>query len=241
MVATLAPAGATAAAATAAAGSAGGATILTPTSLALPSPARRRWQLLPYALAFVLGFGSVFTLLGLTVYVGGSILGLTLPPAWLTVLRQLGGVVLIVLGLNLAGLLRLDRLQRILAAVRCAPHRAGPARRADSARTPAAVRSDWGRSSRSAGRPASDPPWARSCGLSAIGPSAQVVALFAAYSLGLAVPFLVVALALERATALLPPSATAARSSWSVACSWPASAWPSSSTGWACWRAPSAS
>ncbi len=42
-------------------------------------------------------------------------------------------------------------------------------------------------------------------GLSAIGPSVQVVALFAAYSLGLAVPFLAMALALERSRALTAP------------------------------------
>jgi cytochrome c-type biogenesis protein len=208
MVAMLAPggataAGATAAAASASAGSAGGATILTPTSVALPSPARRRWQLLPYALAFVLGFGSVFTLLGLTVYVGGSILGLTIPPAALTVLRQLGGVVLIVLGLNLAGLLRLDRLQRSW-------------RPFDARLTERGLRGEpiGGTPAASFGlgaifalgwTPCIGPTLGAIIGLAAIGPSAQVVALFGAYSLGLAVPFLVAAMALDRSTALLQP------------------------------------
>src|SRR3989304_3453597 len=35
----------------------------------------RRWRALRAALAFVLGFGAIFTLLGLTVYVGGSVGG----------------------------------------------------------------------------------------------------------------------------------------------------------------------
>src|SRR3970282_2588240 len=38
----------------------------------------RRWRALRAALAFVLGFGAGFTLLGLTVYVGGSI-GVSVP------------------------------------------------------------------------------------------------------------------------------------------------------------------
>ncbi|HTS15871.1 MAG TPA: cytochrome c biogenesis protein CcdA, partial [Candidatus Sulfotelmatobacter sp.] len=42
-------------------------------------------------------------------------------------------------------------------------------------------------------------------GLSAAGPNAEVVALFAAYSVGLAVPFLVMALALERSRAVTAP------------------------------------
>jgi cytochrome c-type biogenesis protein len=190
-------------AAGATAGGSGTATILTPTSVALPSPTRRRWLLLPYALAFVLGFGSVFTLLGLTVYVGGSILGLTIPADVLTVLRQLGGIVLIVLGLNLAGILRLDRLQRSW-------------RPFDARLTERGLRGDpigetplgsfgLGAVFALGWTPCIGPTLGAILGLAAIGPSAQVVALFVAYSLGLAVPFLVAAMALDRSTALLQP------------------------------------
>ena len=42
-------------------------------------------------------------------------------------------------------------------------------------------------------------------GLSAIGPSVQVVALFVAYSFGLAVPFLLMAVALDRSRAWTRP------------------------------------
>jgi cytochrome c-type biogenesis protein len=55
----------------------------------------------------VLGFGAVFTLLGVTATYAGGALG-----QWLPVLRQVGGIVLIVMGLNLAGVLTIGRLQR---------------------------------------------------------------------------------------------------------------------------------
>ncbi len=177
----------------------GGAVVAT-----TPSPARRRWQLLPHALAFVLGFGSVFTLLGLTVYVGGSILGWTVPPEVLTVLRELGGLVLIVLGLNLAGILRFDRLQRSWR-----PFDALAARRAQAA-DPGAGHSPLGSFGLGAifalgWTPCVGPTLGAILGLAALGPSAQAVVLFVAYSLGLAVPFLVVAMALDRSTALMRP------------------------------------
>ncbi len=66
-----------------------------------------RWRALRYALAYVLGFGAVFTLLGVTATYAGGALG-----AWLPALRQVGGVILIVMGLGLAGLFDNARLQR---------------------------------------------------------------------------------------------------------------------------------
>jgi cytochrome c-type biogenesis protein len=66
-----------------------------------------RWLAFRHALAYVLGFGSVFTLLGVTATYAGGALG-----QWLPLLRQVGGVVLIVMGLSLAGVLDLARLQR---------------------------------------------------------------------------------------------------------------------------------
>jgi cytochrome c-type biogenesis protein len=66
-----------------------------------------RWTAFRHALAYVAGFGSVFTLLGVTatfVAAGFS--------EYLPVMRQIGGAILIILGLNLAGVLRIPRLER---------------------------------------------------------------------------------------------------------------------------------
>jgi cytochrome c-type biogenesis protein len=70
---------------------------------ALPS----RWIALRHAVAYVAGFGLVFTALGVTATFAGGALG-----AYLPALRQVGGVVLVVMGLNLAGILTIGRLQR---------------------------------------------------------------------------------------------------------------------------------
>ena len=66
-----------------------------------------RWLALRHSAAFVLGFGSVFTILGVTATFAAGPLFDYLP--WL---RTIGGVVLIVLGLSLAGILRVPVLER---------------------------------------------------------------------------------------------------------------------------------
>jgi cytochrome c-type biogenesis protein len=66
-----------------------------------------RWLALTHAAAFVVGFGAVFTLLGVTATYAAS--GLI---DYLPILRQLGGIVLIVMGLSLAGVLRIPVLER---------------------------------------------------------------------------------------------------------------------------------
>jgi cytochrome c-type biogenesis protein len=66
-----------------------------------------RWVALRHAIAYVAGFGLVFTALGVTATFAGGALGTYLPA-----LRQVGGLVLIVMGLNLAGILTIARLQR---------------------------------------------------------------------------------------------------------------------------------
>jgi cytochrome c-type biogenesis protein len=66
-----------------------------------------RWTAFRHAIAYVAGFGAVFTLLGVTATFAAAGLSDYLP-----VLRQIGGVILIVLGLNLAGVLRIPRLER---------------------------------------------------------------------------------------------------------------------------------
>jgi cytochrome c-type biogenesis protein len=66
-----------------------------------------RWTAFRHAVAFVAGFGLVFTLLGVTATFAAEGLAPVMP-----LLRQVGGVVLILLGLNLAGVLRIPGLDR---------------------------------------------------------------------------------------------------------------------------------
>jgi cytochrome c-type biogenesis protein len=66
-----------------------------------------RWLAVRHALAYVAGFGIVFTILGVTAtYVAGPLVD------FLPALRTLGGALLIVLGLNLAGAIRIPALDR---------------------------------------------------------------------------------------------------------------------------------
>ena len=66
-----------------------------------------RWLAMRHALAYVAGFGLVFTLLGVTAtYVAGPLVD------YLPLLRRIGGGLLILLGLNLAGVLRIAALDR---------------------------------------------------------------------------------------------------------------------------------
>ncbi len=66
-----------------------------------------RWVALKHAAAYVLGFGTVFTILGITAAYAGGILA-----EWLPILRQVGGIALILMGLSLAGIIDVARLQR---------------------------------------------------------------------------------------------------------------------------------
>lgn len=71
--------------------------------LARPS----RWTALRHALAYVLGFGGIFTLLGVTAaFAGGAIADYIRP------LRIIGGSLLVVMGLSLAGLIHVPVLER---------------------------------------------------------------------------------------------------------------------------------
>jgi cytochrome c-type biogenesis protein len=157
----------------------------------------RRAAVLPAALAFVAGFGAIFTLFGLTVYVGGSLLGLSIP-----VLRQVGGVLLVLLGLNLAGVLRIGLLARSWRPLE--PRISLRRDRSAVASSPvgalglgAIFAIGW--------TPCVGPTLGAIFGLASFGPSPQAVLLFAAYSLGLGVPFIGAAMALDRAPALIRP------------------------------------
>ena len=66
-----------------------------------------RWTAVRHATAYVAGFGTVFTLLGITAAFAGGALADYIPT-----LRIVGGVILVVMGLSLAGLLPIPFLQR---------------------------------------------------------------------------------------------------------------------------------
>jgi cytochrome c-type biogenesis protein len=66
-----------------------------------------RWAAVRHAFAYVAGFGTVFTLLGVTAAFAGGAMADFIQP-----LRIAGGVVLIVMGLSLAGILRVPFLER---------------------------------------------------------------------------------------------------------------------------------
>jgi cytochrome c-type biogenesis protein len=161
-------------------------------SAATMTAARRRWLVLPHALAFVLGFTAIFTALGLTVYVGRA-LQIDLP-----LLRVLGGAVLVVLGLNLMGVIRVPLLMRSWRPFDTfGSQRPAAANPLGAFGLGAIFAIGW--------TPCIGPTLGAILGLSALAPSAQVVALFVAYSIGLGVPFVALALALDRAPAMIRP------------------------------------
>ncbi|HYM82588.1 MAG TPA: cytochrome c biogenesis protein CcdA [Candidatus Dormibacteraeota bacterium] len=181
-----------------------------------------RWLAFRHAAAYVLGFGAVFTLLGITATFALGPLADALP-----VLRRLGGLVLIVLGLSLAGILRIGLLERSWR-----PLEAGAAASVASATGTMAFARAGGTASsgeRLGSRLVSARGgWLASFGLGAIfavgwtpcigvilggilGLAAssrtmlQGAVLLVAYTLGLGIPFLVVGALFDRAPALLRP------------------------------------
>jgi cytochrome c-type biogenesis protein len=184
-----------------------------------------RWLAVRHAIAYVIGFGAVFTLLGVTAtYVAGPLVD------YMPLLRQIGGVLLIVLGLNLAGVLRIPALDRTWR-----PLEAGAAGSVASATGTVALGSPQGAGTgarfadRLGGRiVGTSGGWLASFGLGAIfaigwtpcigvilggiltlaatGEGAlQGAVLLVAYTLGLGVPFLLIAAAYDRAPRLLAP------------------------------------
>ncbi|HEV8402417.1 MAG TPA: cytochrome c biogenesis CcdA family protein [Candidatus Limnocylindrales bacterium] len=184
-----------------------------------------RWLAMRHAIAFVAGFGSVFTLLGITAtFVAGPLAD------YLPTLRVIGGLVLIVLGLELAGLLHLPGLQRTWR-----PLDAGAAGSLAAATGTTALATGGG----GGGGPSfgdrvgsrfvsSRGGWLASFGLGAIfaigwspcigiilggiltmaatsGTVVQGTILLIAYTLGLGLPFLLIAAVYDRAPRLMAP------------------------------------
>ena len=187
------------------------------------------WLAVRHALAYVVGFGAVFTILGITAtYAAGPLFD------YLPFLRQLGGVLLIVLGLNLAGVLRIPALDRTWR-----PLEAGAAGSVAGATgtmalaSPGSVPPGAGTGARFADRlggriVGARGGWLASFGLGAIfaigwtpcvgvilggiltlaatsGSTAQGAILLVAYTAGLGIPFVLIATAYDRAPGLLGP------------------------------------
>ncbi len=188
------------------------------------TPRPDRWLAIRHAVAFVVGFTAVFTLLGLTAtYLAQGLVDI------LPLLRVVGGVILIVMGLSLAGILRIPALERTWR-----PLDAGAAGSLATATGSIAL---------SSGAPDAAPTLGdrlggrlvgsgggllASFGLGSIfaigwtpcigiilggiltmaatsGTVAQGTLLLVAYCLGLGVPFLIIALAYDRAPRLIQP------------------------------------
>jgi cytochrome c-type biogenesis protein len=183
-----------------------------------------RWLAVRHAIAFVFGFTGVFALLGVTAtYLAQGLVDI------LPALRVIGGVILIVLGLSLAGILHIPALDRTWR-----PLDAGAA---------GSLATTTGSIALSTGGPNAAPGFGdrlggalvgsnggllASLGLGAIfaigwtpcigiilggiltmaatsGTVAQGTLLLIAYCIGLGVPFLLIALAYDRAPALIRP------------------------------------
>ncbi len=195
-------------------------------SEAVTGEAASRWLAVRHAVAYVAGFGLVFTVLGVTAtYLAGPLV------VYLPVLRQIGGVLLILLGLNLAGVLRIPALDRTWR-----PLEAGAASSLASAtgtvaltRGPAGSSGSESLGDRLGGRiVGARGGWLASLGLGAIfaigwtpcigvilggiltlaaasGSTLQGGILLIAYTAGLGIPFLAIAAIYDRAPAVIRP------------------------------------
>jgi len=182
-----------------------------------------RWTAFRHALAYVLGFGSVFTILGLTAtFAAGPLVD------YLPALRRLGGALLVVLGLNLAGILTIPTLERVWRPFAGAAASGLAGATGSVALAPAGGP---GRMDRLGGRlVASRNGWLASFGLGAIfavgwtpcigtilggilglaatsGTALQGGILLVGYTAGLGIPFLVVGALYDRAPGLVRPLA----------------------------------
>jgi cytochrome c-type biogenesis protein len=183
-----------------------------------------RWLAFRHAVAYVGGFAVVFTLLGVTAtYAGGALFD------WLRPLRIAGGLLLVVLGLNLAGLLRIPILERTWR-----PLDVGAASSLASATGTVSLGGSPGSGSGGVGTAfgsrivSARGGWLASFGLGAVfavgwtpcigvilgsiltmaataGTVLEGGLLLLAYSLGLGIPFLALGLAYDRAPALVRP------------------------------------
>jgi cytochrome c-type biogenesis protein len=150
---------------------------------------------MPNAFAFVLGFGTVFTVLGVAAYFVAGPLRDNLP-----LLRQVGGVILVILGLNLMGVLRFRTLARSWKPLeRFGGERSGVRRGGvvGGFALGSVFALGW--------TPCIGPTLGAILTMAAVGTSPQVVSLLIAYSIGLGIPFILMALAVDRAPLITRP------------------------------------
>lgn len=143
------------------------------------------------AVAFVIGFGIVFTVLGLSLNAATSLLR-----DHQALLRQLGGVLLIILGLNLMGVLRFSALMRTWR-----PLERGPSL-GQAERTGVLGGLALGVVFALGWTPCIGPTLGAILTMAAVSTGPQVAALLVAYCVGLGVPFLVLAVAADRTPAI---------------------------------------
>jgi cytochrome c-type biogenesis protein len=149
---------------------------------------------LPAAIAFVVGFGGVFTVVGIAVTAAVSPLRDNLP-----LLRQAGGVLLIVMGLNLMGILHLRTLARSWRPLdRYITFSTRPRRRGvlGGLVLGSVFAVGW--------TPCIGPTLGAILTMAALAPG-QATALLLAYSVGLGIPFIALSLAVDRAPRLIRP------------------------------------
>jgi len=183
-----------------------------------------RWLALRHAIAFVAGFTAVFSLLGVTATYLASGLVDVLPA-----LRVIGGAILIVLGLSLAGILRVPILERTWRPLDAGAAGSLATTTGSIALATGAPDARPGLGDRLGGRlVGSNGGWLASLGLGAIfavgwtpcigiilggiltmaatsGTVAQGLLLLVGYCLGLGLPFFAIALAYDRAPGVLRP------------------------------------
>lgn len=164
-----------------------------------PPPRTRRlssgWRAMPNAFAFVLGFSVVFTVLGVAAYFVAGPLRDNLP-----LLRQVGGIILVVLGLNLMGVLRFRTLARSWKPLERFGGEQPGARRGGVVggfALGSVFAVGW--------TPCIGPTLGAILTMAAVGTSPQVVGLLVAYSIGLGIPFILMALAVDRAPLITRP------------------------------------
>ena len=166
-----------------------------PATLSAATARSSGWRAIPNAFAFVLGFTLVFTLVGILIYQAASPLREHMP-----LLRQIGGVILVILGLNLMGVLRFRTLARSWKPLERFGDGSPRQRRGGLVGgfiLGSVFAIGW--------TPCIGPVLGSILMMAAVGASPQVVGLLIAYSLGLGIPFIVVALAVDRAPLVTRP------------------------------------
>lgn len=143
------------------------------------------------AMAFVVGFGIVFTALGLSLNAATSLLR-----DHQALLRQIGGVLLIILGLNLMGVIRPAALMRTWRPLDRGPSLGRAERTGITGGLVLGVVFALGWT------PCIGPTLGAILTMAAVSSGPQVALLLIAYCLGLGVPFVVLAVAADRTPAI---------------------------------------